>query len=286
MSILVKKEEETNPAYGKPPSERTVEELLELGFIVINKPCGPSSHEVTSWVKNICGAKKSGHAGTLDPNVSGVLPVALNRATAVLSLLLASEKEYVGRAHGARAQRGRQAPGSRRETEEGNPEMSIDWTFTLFAIALMALCYSVFTQFITSRFGNRTRVKQIQDDMKRINEQYAKAIKSNDEKRLAEAEKEQKTIPALLQESMILQFKPLIFTLPVLLIIPIILRSVFPMFVIHITQALPIFVQNWNNFPNWRDTFGPVGWFWITFVFGGLLIQLIVSGVKKMRGKK
>lgn len=95
--VLVKHEEATDPAYGKPPTERTAEELIELGFVVIDKPCGPSSHEVTAWAKRIIGAAKSGHAGTLDPNVSGVLPVAFNSATKALAPLLGrSQKEYVG----------------------------------------------------------------------------------------------------------------------------------------------------------------------------------------------
>lgn len=92
---LVKREEEFNPLYGKPPSERTMQELIELGYVIIDKPCGPSSHEVTGWTKIIAGAPKSGHAGTLDPNVSGVLPVAFSRATAALALLIESRKEYV-----------------------------------------------------------------------------------------------------------------------------------------------------------------------------------------------
>lgn len=164
--------------------------------------------------------------------------------------------------------------------------MSNELLFTFFVIGFLALLYSLFTQIITSKFGKRDRVKQIQDDMKRINAQYSQALKSNDEKRIKEAEEEQKKIPALLQESMILQFKPLIITLPILLILPIILRMLFPFFEIKLTQSLPIFIQNWEQFPNWRDTFGAVGWFWIAFIFGGLLMQGIVGGVKKLKKQK
>ncbi|MEM4389816.1 MAG: RNA-guided pseudouridylation complex pseudouridine synthase subunit Cbf5 [Candidatus Micrarchaeia archaeon] len=94
--MLQKISEPTDPAYGKPPEQRSMAELLELGVVVVDKPPGPSSHEVSVWVKNLLGARRTGHAGTLDPNVSGVLPVALNRATRVLGLLLKEEKEYVG----------------------------------------------------------------------------------------------------------------------------------------------------------------------------------------------
>ena len=94
--IAVKVDEGTDPAYGKPPEARSVDELLELGLVVADKPCGPSSHEVTSWVRKILGARKSGHAGTLDPNVSGVLPIGINSATKAMGFLLKSQKEYVG----------------------------------------------------------------------------------------------------------------------------------------------------------------------------------------------
>jgi len=95
--VKLKVEEETDPACGKPPKERTVEELVELGFAVMDKPAGPSSHEVDAFARKILCARKSGHAGTLDPNVTGVLPVAFNSATKALGFLLArSQKEYVG----------------------------------------------------------------------------------------------------------------------------------------------------------------------------------------------
>jgi len=94
--VLVKFEEGTDESFGKHPEERSVEELLETGVVLVDKPQGPSSHEVTSWVKKMLNASKAGHSGTLDPNVSGVLPVGLNRATRVMGLMLKGSKEYVG----------------------------------------------------------------------------------------------------------------------------------------------------------------------------------------------
>ena len=89
-------EEATDPAHGKPPAERSAEEHLNLGIIVVDKQVGPSSHEVSAWAGRICGAHKAGHSGTLDPNVSGVLPVGLDDATRIMGFLLKSRKEYVG----------------------------------------------------------------------------------------------------------------------------------------------------------------------------------------------
>ncbi len=73
-----------------------VETLLDCGVVIIDKPPGLSSHEITSLVKKILGAKRAGHAGTLDPSVSGVLPVALGRATKLLDYIVAKEKTYAG----------------------------------------------------------------------------------------------------------------------------------------------------------------------------------------------
>ena len=71
-------------------------EKIENSIILINKPPGQTSHEITTFVKKIAGASRSGHAGTLDPNVSGVLPVALGKATKLLRYIAGKDKTYVG----------------------------------------------------------------------------------------------------------------------------------------------------------------------------------------------
>ncbi|MBN3037487.1 MAG: RNA-guided pseudouridylation complex pseudouridine synthase subunit Cbf5, partial [Candidatus Diapherotrites archaeon] len=64
------------------------------GFIVLNKPLGPSSHEVTAWAGKLLDSK-AGHAGTLDPQAGGVLVIALGRAMKTLLALSECDKEYV-----------------------------------------------------------------------------------------------------------------------------------------------------------------------------------------------
>ena len=64
------------------------------GLLVIDKPRGPSSHQVTAWIGEILGTRV-GHAGTLDPGVSGVLTVMFGKAVRLAPLLLSEEKEYV-----------------------------------------------------------------------------------------------------------------------------------------------------------------------------------------------
>ncbi|MCD6402889.1 MAG: RNA-guided pseudouridylation complex pseudouridine synthase subunit Cbf5 [Candidatus Aenigmarchaeota archaeon] len=92
-------DEETDPRYGKPPEERTIEELIKSSVVNVDKPKGPTSHQVTAWVKDIFKVKKAGHAGTLDPKVTGVLPVALENATKAMMVLMGLDKEYVGVMH-------------------------------------------------------------------------------------------------------------------------------------------------------------------------------------------
>jgi len=75
---------------------RGIDQRLQNGVIIIDKPPGLTSHEVTTLVKKITGAKRAGHAGTLDPEVSGVLPVAIGRATKLLRYIAAKDKTYVG----------------------------------------------------------------------------------------------------------------------------------------------------------------------------------------------
>lgn len=68
---------------------------LGLGAINLDKPSGPTSHEVVAWVKNILHVEKAGHSGTLDPGVTGILPVLLGDATRVMDTLLLAGKEYI-----------------------------------------------------------------------------------------------------------------------------------------------------------------------------------------------
>ena len=92
---LLKVTANTNLNYGKAPSARTVRELLNNGFINLDKPAGPTSHQVVAWVKEILDVEKAGHGGTLDPAVTGVLPVALGDAARALQVLLVAGKEYI-----------------------------------------------------------------------------------------------------------------------------------------------------------------------------------------------
>lgn len=64
---FIKSEEPTDPKYGFYPFERPIDVYIQYGFIPLDKPPGPTSHEVVAWVKKILDVKKAGHGGTLEP---------------------------------------------------------------------------------------------------------------------------------------------------------------------------------------------------------------------------
>lgn len=92
---IVKYEASTDQAMGCSPQDRTIHQALQQSLININKPKGPTSHQVADYVKKITGSAKTGHGGTLDPGVTGVLPVALNNASKIIQTFLLAGKEYV-----------------------------------------------------------------------------------------------------------------------------------------------------------------------------------------------
>lgn len=76
--------------------KKSIQELLEFGIININKPSGPTSFDVSDFVRKKLNLRKTSHFGTLDPKVTGVLPIALNRTCKLTGYFLGEDKEYVG----------------------------------------------------------------------------------------------------------------------------------------------------------------------------------------------
>ncbi len=100
-NLTVLDQDITNDKYGTYYDKRSFEELLKYGLILLDKPPGPTSHETVAWLKRILKIPKAGHSGTLDPQVSGVLPMGLGEGTKALEVLLYGPKEYhaIGRLH-------------------------------------------------------------------------------------------------------------------------------------------------------------------------------------------
>lgn len=93
--IILKRKAETSDRYGTFPEKREIKELINYGIVNIDKPPGPTSHQVSGYVKDILQLKKCGHSGSLDPKVTGVLPVGLEHGTKIVQALLKSGKEYI-----------------------------------------------------------------------------------------------------------------------------------------------------------------------------------------------
>ncbi|WP_336001945.1 RNA-guided pseudouridylation complex pseudouridine synthase subunit Cbf5 [Halorientalis halophila] len=84
------------------PDDRSIPELLEFGVVNLDKPPGPSAHQVAAWVRDLVtdaltdeGIDGVAHAGTLDPKVTGCLPLLLGDATRAAQVFDDAVKEYV-----------------------------------------------------------------------------------------------------------------------------------------------------------------------------------------------
>ncbi|GBC74989.1 tRNA pseudouridine synthase B [archaeon HR06] len=95
MSFIFLRKDETDEKYGYYIDKRPIPVLLDYGIILLDKPPGPTSHQVVAWVRKMLNINKAGHSGTLDPPVSGLLPIGLGNATKALPVLLMGPKEYV-----------------------------------------------------------------------------------------------------------------------------------------------------------------------------------------------
>lgn len=60
--------------FGSSPLCRDIREYIKYGYINLDKPSNPSSHEIVAWIKRILKCEKTGHSGTLDPKVTGQQP--------------------------------------------------------------------------------------------------------------------------------------------------------------------------------------------------------------------
>jgi len=80
-------------------SEKTIAELLEFGIVIFDKPADWTSFDVVNFVRGKLKLRKASHFGTLDPMVTGVLPLALNRAVKLTGFFIGEDKEYTGTMH-------------------------------------------------------------------------------------------------------------------------------------------------------------------------------------------
>src|ERR1044071_2604985 len=83
-----------SPPANRPPGQRKREKRDVNGWLVLDKPVGMTSTHAVSVVKRHYPARRAGHAGTLDPLASGLLPIALGEATKTVPFVMGGRKEY------------------------------------------------------------------------------------------------------------------------------------------------------------------------------------------------
>ena len=85
----------TDAAFGTSPDDRTLEQRLASGFILVDKPAGPTSHQLAAWARDLLGLDRLGHGGTLDPFATGVLPLMTGRCMKITNKILKHQKTYI-----------------------------------------------------------------------------------------------------------------------------------------------------------------------------------------------
>lgn len=93
--IILDETATTSEDYGCAPENRTIEKLLESGFILLDKAPGPSSHQVAAWARDLLGLEKLGHGGTLDPFATGLLPLLAGKSMRLTGKILTHDKSYI-----------------------------------------------------------------------------------------------------------------------------------------------------------------------------------------------
>lgn len=66
---IIVRDADTSPDHGVLPYQRSISEHISYGVINLDKPPGPTSHEVVAWVKKMFGVDRAGHGGTLEPEM-------------------------------------------------------------------------------------------------------------------------------------------------------------------------------------------------------------------------
>ena len=89
-------EASTTPGFGCTPGERSLDQLLSAGVVLVDKPRGPTSHQLAAWARESLGITRLGHGGTLDPFATGLLTLLCGKATRLTDIVLKGDKRYVG----------------------------------------------------------------------------------------------------------------------------------------------------------------------------------------------
>lgn len=78
-------------------NSRNIQDLINLGLLNIDKPSDWTSFDVVNYIRKMFGLNKAGHLGTLDPSVTGVLPICLEKTCRIQEYFMHQDKVYVGK---------------------------------------------------------------------------------------------------------------------------------------------------------------------------------------------
>jgi uncharacterized membrane protein (DUF106 family) len=169
-------------------------------------------------------------------------------------------------------------------------KLLFDLATSVWVIALFGLIYAVVLRVFLYRFlGMDKMMKEMtakQKDMQKMNKEYLAAVKNGDTTKSSEFESQMNSMLTGMLKS---QFKLLIFTLPLIFVYGFIssqLMVYFGEFLITLPFQVPIPQLNLSQLINWRDTFGPVGWFWITFLLSSVAAQVVQGGIRRVKESK
>jgi len=154
-------------------------------------------------------------------------------------------------------------------------------TVAAVIIVLSAIAYSFILNTLLNKFGGRQRINEIQREVNETNKAYFEAGKKNDAKKIAELEVKMKQLPKLMSESMVLNLKCILITLPTIGIVLWLVRFAFPAFTIALPFDLPVPRFQPNQLFEMKNVFGTYGWFIISAVVFGGIAQFIYSKIKK-----
>ena len=87
-TMILDEKASTDEALGTYPDLKTIEQRLEGGFFLLDKGAGPTSHQVSAWVRDLLGLTRLGHGGTLDPFATGVLPLMAGKSMRLTKQIL------------------------------------------------------------------------------------------------------------------------------------------------------------------------------------------------------
>lgn len=168
-----------------------------------------------------------------------------------------------------------------------------DAVYVVFAIGAT---YSLCSQFIMNKLVDRKKMKEIQEESKRLQKEMSAATKANDEKRLADVSTEYEKFMPKMMEMSFMQLKPLIIIIPALMVLMPFLHENFADLIITLPISLPIIYDGFpklfsldiggfiDGLPYWRNIFGSKGWFWISVIIVSISVSLIRALHNKIKG--